>query len=558
MAVSRIDPNEPLRAETRAHGAALTFHRLTRPVAETSTLAAPKYVRRGLMPTVQLLAQGGDSRIAIDPLRGLNKYGCATLPDPQLLGFGSSTASTISAAGFAAAEKLRRRLLRADRSAPRAVTYGREMHRLRRELIGLCGLADLPGLELIFAASGTDLHLLAAQLVRAARPATLRAVMIDPAETGSGVAAALAGRHFSNRGALGDSLVEGMPIGGSDAIEIATLPIRAPDGTPRPSAIIDDEAEATIAAAVNAGRQVLLTLCDVSKTGMIAPSPDVALRLLRRWQGRIEVLVDACQFRLSPATLRAYLEAGCLVAVTGSKFLTGPTFAGALLVPEAVADQFRKRALPEGLRAYSACDDWPQGWRAAGTLAEVPNFGLLLRWEAAMEELRAFRAIPEPAIVVFLKAFARAVQGRLATDPRFAALPVPRLDRGPVAAAAGWDRLPTIFPFLLHHADGRPFSRTETEQTYRQLDSDAGGRLGLAPNGADGKLAARRCQFGQPVACGSRDGIPVSALRLCASARLVKAAFAAPDSGAAVIGDAMTALDKVALLVRAGVVADPA
>ena len=65
-----------------------------------------------------------------------------------------------------------------------------------------------------------------------------------------------------------------------------------------------------------------------------------------------------------------------------------------------------------------------------------------------------------------------------------------------------------------------------------------------------GAAAALRCQLGQPVACGKRDGIPVSALRLCASTRLVVEATAwGGRRSSAVIERALAALDKIALLV---------
>ena len=72
-----------------------------------------------LESTEQLLTQGGDSRIVIDPQSGANRYGCAPLPDPAVASFGSSTASLISTSGFAAADRLRRRLLQgADAEDP--------------------------------------------------------------------------------------------------------------------------------------------------------------------------------------------------------------------------------------------------------------------------------------------------------------------------------------------------------------------------------------------------------------------------------------------------------
>ena len=74
-----------------------------------------------------------------------------------------------------------------------------------------------------------------------------------------------------------------------------------------------------------------------SKTGLLAPSLEAAAELRQRHRGRLDVLVDACQMRLSPERIRACLAAGWMVLVTGSKFFGGPPFAGALLVPADVA-----------------------------------------------------------------------------------------------------------------------------------------------------------------------------------------------------------------------------
>ena len=58
-----------------------------------------------------------------------------------------------------------------------------------------------------------------------------------------------------------------------------------------------------------------------------------------------------------------------------------------------------------------------------------------------------------------------------------------------------------------------------------------------------------RCQVGQPVACGTRDGVPVSALRLCASTRLIVDALSEKGRGTtAVIAEALAVLDKAAFL----------
>lgn len=519
--------------------------------------ATPRLHRRAqpALPSIeQLLVEGGDGRIALDADGFANRYGCRPFPDAGLIAFGSSTASVISGPAFVAAERLRHRLVRAAAVEPQAVTYARELRRIRAELLQLCGVSDHAGLDVVFAASGTDLHLIAGQLMGGSRSLPGLAVMVDAVETGTCVPAALAGRHFSNRAALGDPVGEGTAVASGGAMEVVSVALRCDDGAPRREDSIDAEVTSLVATAAALGRRVLVTMVDVSKTGMIAPSPACALELRRRWPETVEVLVDACQFRIAPATLRAYLQHGFMVALTGSKFVTGPTFSGALLFPAAIAPRFRGRLLPRALGAYSVRADWPQHWAAAGSLANAANFGLLLRWQAALEELRAFRAVPEAEVAGFLRTFARVIHNRLLRDPAFEPLPVPQLDRRPLTETDSWDRLQTIFPFVLRRPAGRdaaqPLSREETMRVHRLLQLDLTAHPQMTPGHVSGGNAAARYQLGQPVVCGHRDGVPVSALRICAGARLIVEATADRGAKAArVLNKALAALDKAALLV---------
>ena len=87
------------------------------------------------LPGLQvLLGEGGDTRLALDPMTNRSRYGCPTTPDPGPADFGSASASIISPGGFAAAKALRQRLAEADGREPRAATYARELERLRGEL----------------------------------------------------------------------------------------------------------------------------------------------------------------------------------------------------------------------------------------------------------------------------------------------------------------------------------------------------------------------------------------------------------------------------------------
>lgn len=496
-------------------------------------VAPPRSVRPrpvDIPATVDLLVDGGDSRLALDPGRHTNKYGCGPRPDPALMAFGSSTASVISERGFAAADRLRRRLVKAAVAEPTHVTYTRELGRLRRDLLRLCGLSGHSGVEAVFAASGTDLHLIAAQLVAGGRERVCT-IAVEATETGSGVPMALAGRHFSASTALGRSVTDDTAVTGAEPVEVVPVAGRTAHGALRPAADVAADAIRQAMTASNRGRRVLLILADVSKTGILSPGLDGVLELKRRLGERLDVLVDGCQFRLAPATLRAYLAHGFMVALTGSKFLTGPAFSGALLVPPHLAQRFCDRALPVGLAAYCARAEWPAGWAAADGLPDHANYGLLLRWQAALVELEAFAALSDTAVTGFVAAFGREIADRFAADPYLEAVPAPVLDRGALSAAASWDRLPTIFPFLLRRSGGGYLARPETERVYKAL-------------------AAERCQVGQPVACGMRDGTAVSALRLCLSARLIVEAVAGGAAGA-VIARGLSVLEKASQLAGA-------
>ncbi|MCA6112648.1 hypothetical protein [Bradyrhizobium cenepequi] len=495
-----------------------------------------------LPSTPELLIAGGDERIELDPREMANKYGCRPRPDNRLVAFGSATASTISEAGFSAAEQVRDRLLKTLQNGNSTEIYLAEVCRVRREFIDLCGLRQVSGLEVIVSPSGTDAHMLAAKLVAASPPAKTLAIMVQSAETGSGVAHALAGTMRS-------------PYVGNlhDSIDVKTITIRTEDCSLRSIATINDELEAMVSTAVKQYDRILIALTDVSKTGVLSPSPNRTLDLKRRWPHIIEILVDAAQFRLAPSTLRSYLTADCLVVVTGSKFVSGPAFSAMLLVPEAAACRLMKQPMKPELNVNSARAEWPQHWNGVHSLCNVTNFGLLLRWEAALAELRAFCAIPEENVGKVVQSFRNAIVSWLNDARQFELLEQPTLHRLPSETRESWDQIPTIFPFLPLRIDqgGRrkPLPVEEVKIIYNQIRGDLITRPGL-PKRYEG-ISSVRCELGQPVLCGELEGTPVAALRLCLSARLIVEAIKAGDRGINyLIERGLTVLEKVAFLAR--------
>lgn len=479
-----------------------------------------KDVQTGELPdTLSLLLEGGDARIRI--VSGCNEYGCRPNPDPALISFASCTASTISESGFAAADALRQRIVK----EPSGFTCDREFSRIRQELASLCDLQDPGGLKILFAASGTDIHLIASRLI-----APEHIIMVEAAETGRGVPLALSGHHFGTGSARGRCLAREDALAEDTIFSVSEVSIRNADGSSRDAREIDDDVSRLVSSRIKTGGRVLLVLVDISKTGIIAPSPSCALELNERYPGSVEVLVDACQFRLSSSTLKAYLDKGFMIALTGSKFLTGPAFSGALLIPETV----RNLKTPDGLPLSSSRFERPEKIWPEGTGTGI-NFGLLLRWEAALAEFRAFRGIPEKAAAEFLHSFARAIRCRLTSDPHLEALTVPVIKRLGLTEGKSWDAIQTIFPFRLRK-DGRRLEPQETLHIHDLLQKDLS-------NLSNHPAASLRCSLGQPVRCGETG----NALRLCASARLVGEGIENPGM---VIRRALSVLDKIDLLLN--------
>ena len=487
-----------------------------------------------------LLTAGGDGRLALDPQSGLNRYGCGPSPDAAIGAFGSSTCSTISSAAFAAVDRLAGRLSEEAPGGDQSELYRQELGRIRTKLSWLLGLQDLPGLKTILSPSGTDLHRIALCLTAAGAATPPLVIVPEPYETGSGVIGALGGQigpTAALRMAMNASSLEAALL----RPQIMTAPSRAANGSLRPAHQIDEEIAAIAAAAARAGRKVLLVMVDVSKTGLISPSVACAQDLKQRFPELVEVMVDGCQLRMSPQTLAAYLRQDFMVAITGSKFITGPAFSAALLVPEGAAGRMQAARPLNALADLCLQGEMPEDWPAAPALKAGANFGLVLRWEAALEEMRRFTALPAAAVSQFFGEFAATVGERLADDQAFEPVAVRPLERTGLGAAPSWDRIQTIFPFLLKRA-GRPMIPVETLALQRLMTVDLGQWAGW-------ETAGKRIQLGQPVYCGKRGGAELSAVRLCLSARLAVEALAPGGCGAgAMIDEALSALDKASWL----------
>jgi glutamate/tyrosine decarboxylase-like PLP-dependent enzyme len=525
---SRITELLPLMAGGPVHAPAIAVASAVKADAGDLVLRLAAFA----VPTEVLLAQGGDSRVAQLPATGRNAYGTATAPQPGEICFSSSTATNVSQGGYAAVEVLRQRLMAEAVAGQADAVFKRQMSAVRRKVAQFTGAAQVAGSAVVLTASGTDTELLALDFARfgggKASPA-LVSIVVDPNETGTGVPFAAGGRHYLTCTSQGLTVDAGSGIDGlaDGRIEVHFVGLRHADGAPRAVGDIDAEVERVALRAIAEGRRCLLHVLDASKTGLGAPSIALATRLMDSHPDAIDVVVDACQMRLSSEAMRAYLERGFMVQVTASKFYAAPPFAGALLLPRTIVRRPRG-PLPMGLAAYVGRAEWPTD---LGRRLHVPtgrsNLGLLARWTAGLHEIEAFEAVPEPEARALLVRFQRDVASLIAERPTLRLAGAHTFDHSVLGIDDQWAGLATILSFevMRRGTDGHleTLGFDELRQVYRLIGKDLAARLPRNVRRHQAYQAAARfsCHVGQPVRTGTRDGQPQGVLRICSSARHV-------------------------------------
>ncbi|CAD7954214.1 unnamed protein product [Amoebophrya sp. A120] len=172
-----------------------------------------------------------------------------------------------------------------------------------------------------------------------------------------------------------------------------------------------------------------------SKTGHLIPSLSIVEELIETF-GREKIIpvIDACQGRLQEGALRAFLDQEYIVLTTGSKFYGGPPFSGAVLLPlcyskelESCEDiwgehsgkndedlRFQLKHFPLFMDESLLSTDLPKMRscikKTTTGVARMLNWGVVLRWKMALNEIKLYHAIPEPLRDNILKTWVESVR----------------------------------------------------------------------------------------------------------------------------------------------------
>jgi hypothetical protein len=482
-------------------------------------------------PLDRLLCRGGDPRLSIDPASRANEYGCLAFPCPNTLSFSSSTATSISQRAYDRASVARESLMRSAIAIGIDAAFDARIEAMRGELKACLGLSQSEA-DVIFSPSGTDAQLQVLFLVRALLGPALTTVIVAADQTGSGTAHTARGHHFGAATANGSQVRKGEPIAGlADSVANVALELFDEAGDARPQTEMDLRVLEAVEKSIANGTKILLQIMDSSKLGWRTPSDRCLDEISARWPDQVQIVVDACQMRLGRPRLKKYLDRGYLVLVTGSKFFTGPPFSGALLVPAALSKTLGAVTdIASGLLEYTSRSDWPMNWPNLRSRFPVrANFGQWLRWEAALEEIRAYHDVPDEFRSSALATFGEGVEQIIASSLSLRLLPP---QQRPDACGIDDEELAqrTIFPFVITR-DDRILSLDDCRKIYRALARDAEDCVSANASVRDEEIAAKICLVGQPVALGRREH-PIAALRICAGARLVTETWSSDENTA--------------------------
>ena len=170
--------------------------------------------------------------------------------------------------------------------------------------------------------------------------------------------------------------------------------------------------------------------------------------------------IDLCQFRASRVLINGLLGMNCCVMLTGSKFYQSPPFCAALLVPKTITEKFQPRASgnAKAFGSIFASHDIPAEFPAIrDQLRDFKNYGLLLRWEAALAEMTALADLDSFRVNLAVRKWNDFVVGKLRTDSMFELMPGQEVTNK------------TIVSFRVKKGCGDYFSHSELRLLYNKI-----------------------------------------------------------------------------------------
>jgi len=496
----------------------------------------------------EVLTQGCDDRIIVNPQTGMHKYNGTNCPVPGSVRRSSCTFNVPTDDMFQVGVAALRRL---DGNPAQVEVLRQECCDRMRKVWSVSR-----GEAITMFPSGTDAEFLpmllaVARALKSGAGGKVVSIITCAGEVGSGTTSAATGLHFAPLQATNTTHKPGTSIfasGKIPCVDAVELKLRNAEGMRHEFDALDNIVREAVEKAIEVdGYSVAVVHMVVgSKTGRLMPSVDLMKSLSTKFGKKVLLVADACQVRMADHGLEDLLTSDFAVLVTGSKFYGGPPFCGAALLPADMAEELNAalasadvggelHSLVQGstLRDYiSASLVAPELPNLKALLPEAsPNLGLLLRWHMSLHYIEAFHKIPsekrdqictrwmqQTNDLIRAKSF-KTISSR--EDPSSSAGDGQKRLRRRNTTMIREDA--HMMPFLtivllelsksIANGENVPLSLGELKKMHTLMATDLSGDTGLPTNG----VSARRFFLAQPVTLSSS----VHVLRMAIGAPLV-------------------------------------
>jgi hypothetical protein len=489
-----------------------------------------EYKKQLKLPTSVLMTLGGDDRTHLSPDTLLNIYNTSPAPVKDILLYSSCTSSPSTEDGFKKAKLVHEELKKANNEEEFEKLFFEKMtsihERIQSTLIrNVVQKNNSPTNSYILTSpSGTNIEMLISLLAFSKCPTwtkklsstdsiskpLIRNIIVAAEEVGSKSAQSASCHHFNAYAPSGEKvpineIINGIPKGTIDVIEINARDNLT--GLPHDQKILESKIEKLISKCIKTlDQHVVLHSVHCSKVGLNCLSPAFMSHMKKTYGEKIISVVDAAQVRLKDSAIASYLAMDLCVFITGSKFFSGPSFSGALFLPKQEAKIWEKGTLyiPKGFSSYFSSYNVDN--RFLSLKKELPSFkniGLLLRWEAALNEIETFYQL-DPVLREKIGLFwGKNIKEAISTTPHICLFDVTP-NNSSKEQNCGLEGHNTIIPFTVVHPigsnnEGQALDVPSLKKIYQFMACNASSLFPEGANKTNYDYMKQKCLIGQPV-----------------------------------------------------------
>jgi hypothetical protein len=390
------------------------------------------------------IVKGGDERISLNE-NGLNKYHGNPLIYKSVFNRGSCTMSNLNIDSKRAVDKMLDKLKHND--------YNKLLDEQQKQFKKLIDKNPTHDFDVFYAPSGSDLcyyPIMFSRILQSEKP--IFSVVTCPEELGTGSNTAIKGKYFFGTNQFEEKVVKGDNIHSDVNIAQQAFPARDDDGN-----ILNHKSDILkIIDEKSKDHQVIANLVIGSKSGIVDN-----ISMIPRANDNVFWVIDVCQMRTTPKLINSLIRLNCMVMLTGSKFYQSPPFCGALLVPKTISSRLNNisdEAIEPFLKIFSTSDISASHPILRSKFRKNENYGTLLRWEAAISEMKLLSFYGEDMVTMAIDRWNAFVISQLQVNSDyFELMPDQQFTNR------------SIISFNVKHQDGSLLSDNELRELYLKV-----------------------------------------------------------------------------------------